>query len=205
MGYSHNFFALDVGKLKGIFGSKNDELMNQILKEQQEDINDNDAFFEDEIELGEVPNTSTAIRQIFDGNPQMDAEGAIYGYALKIICQHLGEPVWGGEYGVADVTDHPYKSNLLKSGIPIPIPEPSDFPMIGHLSLDQIDDEIELATGKHEKTASDSAEALSALRSAFGLRRGEINAEEIQEDIDAYVETLQKAKQLAMGLVSFRH
>lgn len=205
MGYAHTFFALDISELKSIFGSKNDALLREILKSQQEDIEANDAFFEDEIDNGEVPSTETALRQIFYGDPQMDAEGATYGYALKIICQHLGETVWGGEHGVADVTDHPYESILAESGVPVPIPEPSDFPMIGYLAFDQIDDEIARATAKHEKTASDSAELMSIVRQVIGLRRGGINAEEIQEDIDAYVETLTKAKQLGKGLVSFRH
>ena len=205
MGYSHMFFAVDIDKLKGIFGSKNEELLSQILKSQQEDIEDNDGFFEDDIEDGELPTTATALRQIFYGDPQMDAEGAIYGYALKIMCQHLGEAVWGGEDGVADVTAHPYESKLVKSGIPIPIPEPSDFPMIGYLAFNQLDDEIRRATARHEKTASDSAVLMSLMRRTLGLRRGGINAEELQEDIDAYVETLQKAKQLGKGIVSFRH
>lgn len=205
MGYSHTFFALDIDKLKGIFGSKNDKLLGQILKAQKEEIDDNDAFFEEEIEDGEVPTTETALRQIFYGDPQMGAEGAMYGYALKIICRQLGKIVEGGKYGVADVTDHPYESLLAESGVPIPIPEPSDFPMIGYLAFDQIDAEIARATAKHEKAASDSAELMSIMRQAIGLRRGGINAEQIQEDINAYVETLTKAKQLGKGVVSFRH
>lgn len=188
MGQSHTFFAIDINKLKGVFGSKNDKLLRQILKSQKKEIDDNDACFEEEIEDGEVPATETALRQIFYGDPQMDAEGAMYGYALKIICQQLGEIVEGGKYGVADVTDHPYKSLLAKSGVPIPIPEPRVFPMIGYLALDQIDAEIARATGEHQKT-----------------RRSGINAKQIQEDIDAYVETLTKAKQIRKGVVSFRH
>ena len=205
MGYSHMFFALDVNALKGVFGSKNEELLSQILKSQQEYIENNDGFFEDEIEEGEMPSTATALRQIFYGDPQTDAEGAIYGYALKIICQHLGEAVWGGEHGVGDVSAHPYESKLAKSGMPIPIPEPSDFPVIGYLAYDQIDDELRRATAKHKKAASDSAVLMSLMRRALGLPRGGISAEQIQEDIDAYVETLQKAKQLGKGVVSFRH
>jgi 2,4-dienoyl-CoA reductase-like NADH-dependent reductase (Old Yellow Enzyme family) len=63
--------------------------------------------------------------------------------------------------------------------------------MIGYLSLNEIDDEIALATAEHAKPSNDSSE--------------DIDAEEIQEDIDAYVETLQKAKDLGLGIVSFRH
>jgi hypothetical protein len=191
MGYSHSFFALDVDRLKGIFASNNEQLLNEILTAQAEDIASNDAFFANKIKAGDLPSTATAIRQIFEGNPRVDIQDALYGYSLQIICRHMGEEVWGGEYGVANVSDHPYDSKLLKSGVPIPIPVPSDFPMIGYLSLNEIDDEIALATAEHAKPSNDSSE--------------DIDAEEIQEDIDAYVETLQKAKDLGLGIVSFRH
>jgi|SRR5215469_10420136 len=180
MGYSHTFFALDINELKAVFGSRNDALLGDILKSQKEDIEHIDALFEDEIEDGEVvPTTETALRQIVYGDPQMDAEGAVYGYALKIVCRHLGQVVSGGEYGVGDVSAHPYESILAKSGVPIPIPEPSDFPMIGYLAFDQLDDEIRRATAKHEKTASDSTELMSIMRRAMGLQRRAINAEEM--------------------------
>lgn len=205
MGYSHMFYALDVEKLKGLFGSKDDALLKKILESQKAKIRENDAFFEDEIAEGEVPDTATAIRQIIYGNPQMDAEGAVYCYALKIICKHLGKMVRGGEYGVANVADHPYDSLLMQSGIPVPIPEPSDFPVVGYLTLQQIDDEIALATAEHDKVASDSAEVMSALRSLFGLSRAGISPEGMQEDIDAYVDTLRKVKKKGKGVVSFRH
>jgi hypothetical protein len=210
MGYSHMFFAVDVAELKGLYGSKNDALLNEVLNSQTEEIEDNDAFFEDEIADGELPDTATAVREIFHGTPRSDVDGAIYGYALKIICQHIGQAVWGGENGVANVADHPYDSLLVKSGLPIPIPEPGDFPVIGYLDFDQLDQELILAKADHKKVASDSAEAMSAIRGlmnamGLGIRSGRINAQDIQEDIDAYIETLESAKKLGKGLVSFRH
>jgi hypothetical protein len=210
MGYSHMFFAVDVAKLKGLYGSKNDALLEEVLESQAEEIEDNDGFFEDEIEDGDSPDTATALRDIFHGNPQRDAEGAMYGYALKIICMHIGQPIYGGEENVADVSAHPYDSLLMKSGIPIPIPEPSDFPVIGYLDFNQLDQEIALAKADHKKAASDSAEAMSAIRGlldgmGLGTRPGGINPEVIQQDIDTYVETLESAKKLGKGIVSFRH
>ena len=110
MGYSHMFFAVDVAELKGLFGSKNDTLLDEVLKSQAEEIEDNDAFFEDQIEDGNLPDTATALREIFHGNPRIDVDGAMYGYAMKMICMHIGQPIWGGENGVANVADHPYDS-----------------------------------------------------------------------------------------------
>ena len=123
---------------------------------------------------------------------------------------HIGQPIWGGENGVANVADHPYDSLLVKSGLPFPIPDPSDFPMIGYLDFNQLDQEIALAKADHKKIASDSAEAMSLIRglmnaTGIGVRPGGIKPESIQEDIDAYVETLESAKNLGKGIVSFRH
>ena len=101
------------------------------------------------------------------------------------------------------VADHPYESLLLKSAIPIAIPHPRDFPEIRFLEADQIKDEIALASAKHERVASDSAEAMSALRQAFGLDRGGIAPEAIQHDVEIYTATLRRAQELGLGLVSF--
>jgi hypothetical protein len=204
------FFAVDVAGLKGLYGSKNDALLDELLKSQAEEIENTDAFFEGQIADGELPDTATALREIFHGNPRSDVDGAMYGYALKIICMHIGQPVWGGEDGVADVTAHPYDSLLVRSGLPIPIPKPRDFPMIGYLDFDQLDQELVLAKADHNKIASDSAEAMGAIRGlmnamGLGVRPGGVNGQFIQEDVDAYVETLESAKNLGKGIVSFRH
>jgi hypothetical protein len=37
------FFALDIDELKGLFGSKNEEVLNQILQSQEADI---DAYID---------------------------------------------------------------------------------------------------------------------------------------------------------------
>ena len=116
MGYSHSFYAVDVSEVKALIGSKDNGLLEDIIKSQAEDIEYNDECFEDEIEDGDFPDTTTALREIFDGNPRISAEGAMYGYALQVICRHMGQPVEGGEYGVANMADHPYESLLVKSG-----------------------------------------------------------------------------------------
>ncbi|MFN3150000.1 hypothetical protein [Bremerella sp.] len=203
MGYTHAFFAVDIDQLKGLFGSNNDKLLAEILNARADDIEELDESFEDEINDGELPSAETALRQIFSGTIQPSMDGDMHAQVLLVICEHLGEQVFGGEYGVAGVADHPYDSLLLQSGPPLPIPEPEDVPEIRYLTLEQIDDEIALASAKHDKVASDSAEAMSTLRKAFGLRRGGIDPEEMQEDIDAYIETLQKVKAIGKGVVSF--
>lgn len=203
------FYAVDIDELTSLFGS-NDDVQREILGACAEEIEDNDACFADEIEDGSVPSTGAAISEIVSGTTSNKTAGFMYGYSLKMICEHLGEYVEGGEYGVANVSDHPYQSLLVKSGPPIPIPISDDFPEIGFLRLDQVDEEISRASSPHDKPASESAELMGGLRTllssvGLGLRPGGIDEEEIREDIDAYVETLELAKELGRGVVSFRH
>ncbi len=211
MGYNHMFYAVAIAELKKTYGSKNDKLLEEILAAKAEEIERNDAFFEDQIKDGSLPDTATALREIVYGNPRSDVEGAIYCYAFKILCMYLGEPIYGSEGDVSDVSDHPYDSLLVKAGMPIPIPEPADFPEIGHLEFDQLDQEIALAKGDHKKIASDSAQAMSELRNVFEslgfslARPSNINPDDIRDDINAYVEILESARKMGKGVVSFRY
>ena len=197
MGYIHNFFAVDLEKFSSIYGSKDRELLASILQEQAEEIEDNDGFFEEEIEDGEMPDTTASITQIFDGAIQTDVEGAMYGYALQMIADHMGERVEGGEYGVAAVRDQPFHSLLAESGPPVPIPIPSDFPEIGFLSLDQLPEEIARARNYQDNLGDNSTLTPYQLRMA--------KSEEVIEDLHAYIETLEQAQKLGLGVVSFRH
>lgn len=208
MGYSHTFYALDVSELMALHGADNRDLLDSILKSQSSEIRDNDSFFEGEIREGDVPDTATAIQEIFAGNVRPVSDGALYGYTLKIICHHLGEQIEVGE-GVAAVADHPYESFLLKLGSPIPIPEPSGFPEIGHLKFGHLDGEISIAKQCQEQQTGKSLEDMT-FGDALNLlsmyqKPGAIYDEDIQEDVEAYIETLEAAKSLGKGVVSFRH
>ncbi|GAA5505393.1 hypothetical protein Rcae01_00838 [Novipirellula caenicola] len=197
MGYSHNFFAIDIERLQSVHGSKDHDLLRKVLKDHADDVEDNDAFFEEEIEEGEMPNTATALRQIFEGEIQSNVEGAMYGYALQMIADQMGQLVEGGEYGVGAVRDQPFHSLLLQSGVPISIPLPSDFPEIGFLSRDQISDELQRARNYKHNLGPDST------LTPYQQRMAE--SEEIIDDVHAYIETLEKAQAIGLGLISFRH
>lgn len=228
MGYSHNFYALDVSELIGLYRSQDENLLQAILTCNADEIEHVDQSYEIGLEDGDNgwpadwPDTASALRQIIYGNPKMNVEGGIYGEALQIICSHLGTPLSGGDYGIADVADHPYDSLLVKSGSPIPIPEPTDWPVIGYLHNNQIDDEIALATTGPKQIARKPSNRLFAsgcllFSAALGQRNvlrnmrelwsrpDKLDYQAIREDIDAYVETLKMAKHLGKGIVSFRH
>lgn len=195
------FYALDVSRLKAIYGSDNQALVDEVLSARAEDIQNNDSFFDRED--GDGLDSATALREIVSGKitPRDGAE-AMYGYVLKILCEHLGEHI--GE-DVACVRDHPYSSQLVSAGPPIPIPyDPGDFPEIGYLSVDDIPAEIQRINAAPKK-AKVSLKLLLLSWMTKGLIGRQMNDEEVKEDMDAYRNTLEAARNKGLGVVSFRH
>lgn len=202
MSYQHMFYGVDLDYLKGLYGSGDDTFAAELLKAQAEEVEDNDGFFEDQIEDGDFPNCETALRDILSGNTNREGAAAMYGYVLKIICEHIGQPI-GDD--VAAVRDHPYKSELVASGPPIPIPyDVSDFPEIGFLSLADIPAEIGRIDSAPKKAKKSFL--LTLLSSISGGVVGrQMSDEEVVEDMDAYRTTLQEALDKKVSIMSFRH
>jgi hypothetical protein len=118
------------------------------------------------------------------------------------LCEHLGEMI-GGD--VAAVRDHPYKSKLVASGPPIPIPyDQGDFPEIGFLALADIPAEIQRIDAAPRRAKKSIV--MWGLRLVSGGMVGrEMNDEEVGEDMAAYREVLQQALDRGLSIVSFRH
>jgi hypothetical protein len=204
MSYGHMFYGVDLDKLKAIYGSKDENLLAELLKAQAQAIKDNDEWFEDEINEEGFPPTKQALREIVLGTfGTYEGSEAMYGYALKIICGHIGHRV--GADDVTDVAAHPYESQLVASGPPVPIPyDDSDFPEIGFLSLAQIPEELNRIDNAPKKAKGGFIS--STLSILTGGRAGrQMNADELAQDIAAYRRTVTEALDKKLGVVSFRH
>jgi hypothetical protein len=204
MSYSHMFYGVDLDKLKAIYGSKDENFLAEVLKAQAQAIKDNDEWFKDEIQDEGFPPTKQALREIVLGTfGTYEGAEAMYGYALKIICGHIGHRV--GADDVANVADHPYESQLVASGPPIPIPyDESDFPEIGFLPLAQIPEEfnrIDNAPGKARRSVISAG--LSLLTGGRAGHR--MKAEDLAQDMAAYRRTLTEALEKKLAVISFRH
>jgi hypothetical protein len=203
MSYGHMFYGVDLDRLRAVYGSQDEKLLVEVLQAQAEALENNDAFFETMGEVGESPRSRDAVRAIFAGSiPHGEAAAPIYGYVLKILCEHLGKLI-GDE--VAAVRDHPYRSRLLDSGPPLPIPyNGEDFPEIGYLSQADILAEIQrIDTAPRRAWRSPAWILLSWLSKGIIARR--MSASELREDMAAYRETLTEALAKGVAIVSFRH
>jgi hypothetical protein len=195
MSYSVMFYAVDVPKLQAIYGSRDEALLKKVLKAQAEQLNDNDAFFEDyDLEI----DSRTALRQIFEGAvPQTNgAAGAMYGYVLKILCEHLGKFAGGDIYSTRIL---PIDSRLMANGPPIPIPIPEDFPEIGYLTREGI--QAERAAAAHPLPPS-SPHFFDNMKE---YTHHEMDEDELLEELEAYRQVLDELAARGTGTVAFRH
>lgn len=187
MGYSHMFYGVDLDRLRAVPGSEDRTLYQKIAK-------DEDSLEEDERD---------ALKRIIKGNCQ-HKEGTkhLYGYALKAICEEIGEMVGEDVYAIRD---HPYKSQLIANGPPIDIPyDGTDFPEIGYLDQSELAAEYRLATETKPKAKRTLVGFLLRRLSGGAIGR-EMDAEDVAEDMEAYAATLKECMDKNVSLVSFRH
>ena len=187
MSYSHMFYAVDLERLRSIPGSKDQILLDEIKKAE--------SLGDDELD---------ALRRIIMGECQNEPNTEhLYGYALKAICEHIGE-MDGGDY-VAAVRDHPYKSKLIANGPPVQIPyTKSNFPEIGYLEHADLAQEYRLAT-ETKPRAKRTLLGFILRKLSGGMIGREPNAEDVAEDMQAYAQTLKNCMDNKSDLVSFRH
>lgn len=188
MSYAHMFYAVDLPRLRSIFGSKDLALFEAITQSS-------DALTEEETQ---------ALREIIMGDCRSEpASEHLYGYALKAICEHIGEMLLVGD--VAAVRDHPYRSKLVASGPPVAIPYTGqDFPEIGYLSQEDLAEEYRLAT-ETKPRAKRSIGGFLLRKMSGGVVGREPDAEDVAEDMQQYAETLKECMNRKASLISFRH
>jgi len=198
------FYGVDLDKLKAIYGSKDESFLAEVIRAHAQDIKENDEWFEDEIKEDGFPPTKQALREIVLGTfGTYEGGEAMYGYALKIICEHIGHRV--GADDVAEVAAHPYESQLVTSRPPIPIPyDESDFPEIGFLSLAQIPEEIQRIDNAPKKARRTLSLSIVSLLTGGRVGRQMTN-EEVGNDMAAYRRALTEALEKKLAVVSFRH
>ncbi len=181
------FYAVDLDQLRQVAGSNDRELYDQIVAAA------------DSLDKPE----RKALKQIIQGKCRhTPGDEYLYGYALKAICEHIGEMV-GVDVGA--VRDHPYKSQLIANGSPIDIPiNTQDFPEIGYLAVDQLPREYYFAT-KTKPKGKWTLLGFLLRKLTSDMIGHEPSAEDIAEDMQAYAEALQECMDKNRSLVSFRH
>jgi hypothetical protein len=139
-------YAVDVERLKAVLGAVNQPLVDALYAEQEGFLDSIDAIDEDAPVY-----CIEAVVHLLNDEPDEDVPGYLYGYALQAICAHIGEelPDVGDIVGASDWIEEvdaalkkkrvPIRlSDLVYGGSPVPIPEPDDYPFIGHWPADKL-------------------------------------------------------------------
>ncbi len=139
-------FAVSLERIKQAVGSQDESLLAQIVTEQDyylknTDSIDGDCDFKCE----------DALADIIHGRVTEDMAGYLYGYAFGIICRQLGVELdnipgiaraatWIEriDASLQEIFSPIQLSDFLYTGCPISIPEPDDYPFIGHLPATRI-------------------------------------------------------------------
>jgi hypothetical protein len=143
MSYGLSVFLLDEQDAR-IFGCQDWQLLEDVLKAQQENFADYDDQAEVQ-ELGGLPHAQ-ALRDLFTGNI-LRADSPSYGWAYELYCASMGTRLnpnpfvncdfrWYEEIDQFLIThDVPLRLKKLVTDPPFPLPAP---PNVGHWSRDAI-------------------------------------------------------------------
>ncbi len=209
MSYSLVPYLVDLNDLRRAIGSKDTELLEAVIQ------GDPDRFPPDDLDEsdGEVSGCR-ALRDLVMGTVPEAGSGHPYGYALERLCDHLGRrldaDMWESIHWEV-LEDTGFEAVLSGSGSPVPLPPIDDFPTIGHLTPEQVQEIVRNMRGGRLKTAApDGRKPRPSLKSWLVrrlmsriTRRGKLSDEDLRELLDEYEGWLRKAAATHQALVFF--
>jgi hypothetical protein len=141
-------YAVDLARLRQVFGSKDRALARRTIKNAR--VEDNASWFADEIEAG-APPLDRAISEIIDGKLTAKKYAFQYVYALERLCGTIGKCV-GDELKVGGwieehldplldkvkAKDFCHLMHLHAAALPMRIPAAKDFPFCSSMTVDEV-------------------------------------------------------------------
>jgi hypothetical protein len=208
LSYSLMPYYVDLQVLRAAVGGKDEALLAALAAARPELFAEEADPDEDEVALG------TAVRHLVMGDPPAGGSAHQYGYALKELCEHLGEPAesdcWEAiRWDVIAATG--MDEILTRTGPPVPLPPNDDFPRIGHLSAEEARTQAaRFDAGPVQTLAPSGRKSRRGFREWLldrllrGLtRRDPLTADDLRELLDEYAGWLRKAAAEGKGLVFF--
>lgn len=151
MSYAPTAFAVDLDRVRALWGSKDMKLVAKVVAKHSDEITEKNEWFEDDIAKG-APTVIDALAEIVNGKCTQKKHGFMYAYALELACNVIGTNLYAAEclnadwfdaFGDALPAKGPIKRLLSAKAMTenpkmiVPIPKPGDFPGMGYLSADE--------------------------------------------------------------------
>lgn len=203
MSYTLTPYAVDLAALQQVVGSGDEALLAAVLAENADEPDDDDEL-----------STAQALRHLILGEPRDEAQAYQYGYALEMVCRHLGEQLPGDcwesiRWAVLEQTG--FVEVLERSGPPVPLPPSTDFPRIAHLTPEAAanilaqagDAPLRSATGARRKPRRRLGTVLLQWLLPPVMCRAPMSDDDLRESLDEYAGWLRIAVERGQALVFF--
>ena len=132
MGYATHIYAVQLDRVRAVFGSDDDGLFRRIQRRNAQVWRHNGRVNADAIARGE-PSDARALREVIAGRVTRPEYAPIYGRALRAICSDLGTRL--GE--LPDIRLLQLGSPLERFRLPVPLPPWDDLPIVSYLSEEE--------------------------------------------------------------------
>lgn len=124
MSYSVYAYLTDAKKVKSVYNSKDESLLNRLYDSLKEKLDDLNKSFPEE--LDDKKNSELILKDIIEGKVRFPKFAFLYAYVYELICEFYGELIYNSEN----------IWQLDKQSVFIPIPLSENFPYI--ISIESI-------------------------------------------------------------------
>jgi hypothetical protein len=173
MSYATSFFAVDLEELRRIIAEHDLTVIERVRAAQADQ-------FDHKLQDSD-PSLGEALRRIVTGEARGSRPSHQYGYALKLLCQVVGEWLPDDDL-IADLEPLELHSPLERPRLPFDIPANEDFPFLSFLDAFEVRRE---------------AERLASLDLSYP------EDEDIQEAREAYAACIAQAAEAGRAVISF--
>jgi hypothetical protein len=140
-------YAVDLERLRAVFGSKDKQLLTTMLERVAEAY-----YFPEDEDVG-MGDALQAITDIIEGDCRLPRNKRhLYGYAIEDLCQYFGEvipiPTEFDADEIGDPEDLEIDSPLTSGELPIPVPAWDDTPYVRFLTAALVPEEFKRLTGE---------------------------------------------------------
>ena len=186
MSYTLEPFLVDLAEIRKAVGGGDAELISAVMEYHPEAFEMGVEDAQDEVEEDEEEiSMSQALTELISGKLTSPDSAHQYGYALKELCDYLGEDVdrdmWCGVRWIA-MEESGLDKIVEGSGSPVPLPDnPGTFPTIGYLTREKVRERVS-QLGDDHLTADD---------------------DDMQELLDEYEEWLRAAAEQNKDIIFF--
>jgi hypothetical protein len=146
MSYAMVVYSIPLGRMRSLLGSKDHEILDEVIEEHGDFFADLDEQFEDYFADEEPLTMEEAVAHLLDGGPYRAGAESLYLFAFEALCATIGRELdnlafqppirwaWITEVDQRlESIGFPLRvATLATGGLPFDFPHTNDLPSVGH-------------------------------------------------------------------------